>query len=202
MSTLTTQAGRAVSSQPHSGAGSSAMKTTDGVDGAATGRARIASISPRLLWALTVVALVAAVALGATKGRDWYTAQQTDRANAEAVAAARQLAVNFVTINHATVDKDTARVKAGATGGFLESYSSSVEELKKLIVQNKSVSTVERTEVALVSGDLDSAVTLVGVVAPTKNTAVPNGEKKTYRMRFELRKVNDAWKVGNLEFVG
>jgi Mce-associated membrane protein len=39
-------------------------------------------------------------------------------------------------------------------------------------------------------------------VAPTTNTAVPGGEKKTYRMRLELRKADDAWKVENLEFVG
>jgi Mce-associated membrane protein len=61
---------------------------------------------------------------------------------------------------------------------------------------------VQRTEVGLVSGDRDSAVVLVGVVAPTKNTAVPQGETKTYRMRLDLRLVGDEWKVGNLEFVG
>ncbi len=71
-----------------------------------------------------------------------------------------------------------------------------------MLVANKTVSTVQRSEAALVSGDLDSAVALVGVVAPTKNTAVPAGETKTYRMRLELRKVGAAWKVENLEFVG
>ncbi len=59
-----------------------------------------------------------------------------------------------------------------------------------------------RLEAAAESGDRDSAIALVGVVAPTTNTAVPSGETKTYRMRMELRKVSDAWKVEHLEFVG
>ena len=118
------------------------------------------------------------------------------------MAAARQLAVNFVTVDYQQVEADTARVKAGATGDFLKSYSTSMDELKKVLVANKTVSTVQRAEAALVSGDRDSAVALVGVVAPTKNTSVPDGETKTYRMRLDLRLVGDEWKVENLEFVG
>jgi Mce-associated membrane protein len=154
------------------------------------------------VWALAIVALVAALAVGATRGRDWYAAQQTEKANAAAVAAARQLAINFVSVDYQKVSADTERVKAGATGEFLKSYTASMQDLQKVLVANKTVSTVQRSEVALVSGDRDSAVALVGVVAPTTNTAVPTGETKTYRMRLELRKVSDVWKVENLEFVG
>jgi len=218
MSTITTQAGRAVKNsrlrlggargeshdnQSHDNQShNNESHNTVGGAAAARARTRTARITPRALWALVALLLLAAAALGATRGREAYTAYRTDQAHAEAVAAARQLAVNFVTVDFQQVDKDTARVRAGATGTFLESYTTSVEELKKVIVQNKTVSRAERTEAALVSGDLDSAVALVGVVAPTTNTSVPDGEKKTYRMRLELRKVSDAWKVENLEFVG
>jgi len=187
MSTITTHAGRAVqagrrnASLPHTG---------------------VARITPRMVWALVALALLASLALGATKGREWYAARQAEQANAAALAAAKQLAVNFVTVDYQHVDADTARVKEGATGDFLKSYSSSMADLKKVLVANKTVSSVQRTEAAIVSGDRDSAVALVGVVAPTKNTAVPNGETKTYRMRLELRTVGDEWKVENLEFVG
>lgn len=165
-------------------------------------RARVLRVSPRMVWGVVVLALVAVLALGATRGRDWYAARQVTQANASAVAAARQLAVNFVTVDYTKVDADIALVKAGATGEFLSSYSTSVEELKKVLVANKTVSTVQRTEAALVSGDRDSAVALVGVVAPTKNTAIPAGQTKTYRMRLELRRTGESWKVANLEFVG
>lgn len=221
MSTITTQAGRAVRATVpgrfrRSGArpGAAGPDTTDttSTDTTSTGTsstgatagaaARTARITPRGLWALAALVLVAALAVGATLGRQAWTAHQDQQARAEAVAAAKQLAINFVTVDYQHVDDDIARVRSGATGTFLQSYSSSVADLKKVLVQNKTVSRAERTEAALVSGDRDSAVVLVGVVAPTQNTSVPDGEKKTYRMRLELRKASDAWKVENLEFVG
>lgn len=203
MSTITTPAAPAVGPSPDRAEGEPAATAATGRRPARSRRvARAAMLTPRAVWALAALVLVAALALGATEGRQWYAAQQGQQAAAEASAAARALAVNFVSVDYQQIDRDTARVKEGATGTFLESYTKSVEELKKVIVANKTVSRVERTEVGLVSGDLDSAVALVGVVAPTTNTAVPDGETKTYRMRMELRKVSDAWKVENLEFVG
>lgn len=201
MSTITTHAGRAVVADD----GVSAPDTlaADANDQTAqTGRAGALRVTPRLVWVVAAIALVASLALGATRGREWYAARQTEAANAAAVAAAKQLAINFVTVDYTKVDADIARVKAGATGDFLKSYSSSASELTKVLVANQTVSSVQRTEAALVSGDQDSAIALVGVVAPTRNTAVPNGEIKTYRMRLDLRLVGDEWKVENLEFVG
>ena len=196
MTTITTHAGRAVTATERDPAPEPSTDTPP-----RTGP-RALRLTPRYLWLLAAVALVAAVVLAATSGREWYAARQTEQANAAATAAARQLAINFVTVDYQKVDADTARVRAGATGEFLKSYSASVDELKKVLVANKTVSTVQRSEAALVSGDRDSAVALVGVVAPTKNTAVPAGETKTYRMRLDLRKVGETWKVENLEFVG
>jgi Mce-associated membrane protein len=197
MSTITTPAGRAVEAPVRSNA-----PAPDPDSSTPSTARRALRVTPRVVWLLAAVLLAASVGLGATKGREWYAARQVAQANSAALAAAKQLAVNFVTVDYTKVDADTARVKAGATGEFLKSYSASIDELTKVLVANKSVSTVQRSEAALVAGDLDSAVALVGVVAPTRNTAVPNGETKTYRMRLELQKVGQDWKVENLEFVG
>lgn len=159
-------------------------------------------MTSRLLWALTALALIATVALAATRGRDWWSARAIEQAQVDALAAGRQYAVNFATIDYRKVDEDTDRVKAGATGEFLASYSSQLEELKKVLVDNKSVSKVERAEAALVTGDRDSATVIVGVIAPTSNTVIPEGEKKTYRTKLGLRLVGEHWKVERLEFVG
>ncbi len=51
------------------------------------------------------------------------------------------------------------------------------------------------------SADDDSAKVIVGVVAPTSNASTPKAEKKTYRLRLDLVKVDDAWKVSTLDFV-
>jgi Mce-associated membrane protein len=157
---------------------------------------------PRLLWALTTILFVASVAVLTTLGRSAWDAREAGFDRAEALAAGKQLAVNFVTMDHATFDADSARVLAGATGEFKKEYAESAAKLKPIVVQNKTVSKVERAEASLVSGDADSARVLVGVVAPTRNAAATTPEKKTYRLRLDLTRVGDEWKVSSLDFVG
>lgn len=155
----------------------------------------------RLLWGLALGLLVAAVAVTATLGRAGWERDRAAAARAEALAAGRQLAVNFVTMRYSTFDADTARVVAGATGDFRKEYESTLAKLKPVVLENHTVSTVERAEAAYVSGDGDSAQVIVGLVAPTTNTATPQPEKKTYRLRLALEKAGDSWKVSSLDFV-
>lgn len=155
----------------------------------------------RHLWSLTALFVLAAVAVGATLGRATWQQQREADSNAAALAAGRQIAVNFVTMSAATFDADTKRVLDASTGSFQKEYASTLAQLKPVVTANKTVSTVERAEASLVSGDDDSAKVIVGIVAPTANASTPKPEKKTYRLRLDLVKVGDAWKVSNLDFV-
>jgi Mce-associated membrane protein len=157
---------------------------------------------PRLLWGLAAVLAVATVVVLASLGRSAWAEREAAATRAEALAAGKQLAVNFVTMNHATFDADSARVLAGATGDFHKEYAESVAKLKPVVVENKTVSKVERAEASLVSADADSAKVIVGVVAPTTNAAATSPEKKTYRLRLDLARVGAEWKVSSLDFVG
>ncbi len=71
----------------------------------------------RLLWALVALVVVATLGLGATRGRDWYEARQVEQAQREALAAGRQLAVNFATLDYRHVDEDTAPGQGRGDGG-------------------------------------------------------------------------------------
>ena len=155
----------------------------------------------RLLWTVTAVLLLAAVAVTATLGRSSWQQQRVADNRAAALAAGRQIAVNFVTMNATTFDADTKRVLDDSTGAFRKEYASTLAQLKPVVTANKTISTVERAEASLVSGDDDSAKVIVGVVAPTSNASTPKAEKKTYRLRLDLVKVGDAWKVSTLDFV-
>lgn len=157
--------------------------------------------TPGLLWAVAAVLFLAALVVAATLGRTAWQARTQAENDAEALAAGRQLAVNFVTMHADSFDADAARVLAAATGSFKKEYESTLSELKPVVTANKTVSTVERAEASLVSADADSARVIVGVVAPTTNTATTTPQKKTYRLRLDLTKVGAEWKVGNLEFV-
>ena len=102
-----------------------------------------------VLWGLVAVLVVATGVVAATGGRDWYETRRQEQAQREALAAGRQLAVNFTTLDYRTVDADTARVRDGATGAFLEQYTTSLADLRKVIVDNRSTSTVERSALTL-----------------------------------------------------
>jgi Mce-associated membrane protein len=58
-------------------------------------------------------------------------------------------------------------------------------------------------EAALVPGaDRDSASALVVVDATVTNVSAPKGQLRHYRIRVDLVKVSDAWRVTTLKFVG
>jgi Mce-associated membrane protein len=115
------------------------------------------------------------------------------------------MAVNFVTMDYRTFDSYGSQVLNGASGSFRSDYAAKLTDLKKVIVANQTRSSVKQVEAGLVSSDSDSAEVIVGLVAPTSNTATPKAVDKTYRLRLDLHRTSDAnspWKVINLEFVG
>jgi len=103
MSTITTQAGRAVKNsrlrlggargeshdnQSHDNQShNNESHNTVGGAAAARARTRTARITPRALWALVALLLLAAAALGATRGREAYTAYRAATASAWAWSA-------------------------------------------------------------------------------------------------------------------
>jgi len=165
----------------------------------------MARITPTVALSGAALLMCTAAAMGVTRSRTYYA--EADRADqsAAALAAGRQLAVNFVTMDYRTFDAYSAQVLSGASGSFRADYAAKLAELKKVIVANHAVSSVKRAEAGLVSSDGDSAEVIVGVVAPTSNTATPQAIDKTYRLRLNLQRTSDAntpWKVINLVFVG
>ncbi len=171
-----------------------------------TARYAVASLrgrrpSARILWAMTAVLALAVVGLVLTLGRATWQDQRAAEERAAALAAGRQIAVNFVTVSAASFDTDTRRVLDEATGSFKKEYAATLAQLKPVVTANRTDSRVERAEAALVSADGDSAKVIVGIVAPTTNSATTTPEKKTYRLRLDLVKVGTDWKVSTLDFV-
>jgi len=164
-----------------------------------------ARLTPPLALAVAAVLLLAAGVIGVTKARPYYAARDRAEQGAAALAAGRQLAVNFVTMDYRTFDSYGAQVLSGASGSFHTDYAAKLTDLKKVVVANKTRSSVKQVEAGLVSSDADSAEVIVGLVAPTSNTATPKAVDKTYRLRLNLHRTSDAntpWKVISLEFVG
>jgi Mce-associated membrane protein len=110
--------------------------------------------------------------------------------------------LNFVSISAATIDRDLARISAGATGDFADQFDRGKPRVKTTVVENKVTSVGKVLESAVVSSDRDSAVVLVVADATVTNSSAPKGQLRHFRIQVDLAKVKDAWRVSTLKFVG
>jgi Mce-associated membrane protein len=158
----------------------------------------------RLLVGLLVAVLAATLAAAGTTGHRWYVHQATDQARQEALAAAKQASVNFVSVSAASVDRDTQRITAGATGDFKEEFVRGQSQVRTAVVENKVDSRGSVLRAGLVSGDRRRAVVLVAVDATVKNVKAPEGRLSHYRIQLDLVRDQDSgrWLVSRLQFVG
>ena len=135
---------------------------------------------------------------------EWYHARQSAHAKDAALSAARQFAVDFVSINAATVDRDLSRVVLSATGEFGEEYQRGMPTVRAAVLENKVEAGGTVLRAALVSSDADSAVAIVAVDATVKNVKTPEGRVAHYRIQLDLvlEEGSDQWRVSKLQFVG
>jgi Mce-associated membrane protein len=155
-------------------------------------------------WSAVAACAVLAVALAAAAfgGYRWYGDRALDEAHEAALAAARQTAVNFVSVSASSVDRDLQRIVAGATGEFKDEFVRGQGQVRAAIVENKVESTGTVLRAGLVSGDRRSAVVLVAVDATVKNVKAPDGRPSHYRIQVDVTRTGGAWLVSRLQFVG
>jgi Mce-associated membrane protein len=169
-------------------------------------RLRRETVSPRARWVvrLLVVALLGALAAAGVFGRQWYNQRQLDTARQQALAAARQVTVDFVSISAATVDQDLKRIADGATGEFRDEFTRDMPQVRAAVVENKVQSKGTVLRAAVVSSDARAAVVLVALDATVKNTKAPDGRLSHYRIQVSLARDagSGRWLVSQLQFVG
>ena len=127
-------------------------------------------------------------------------AEAQDRA--DALAAARQIAVNFSTLDYRHFDQDIARVTSGATGSFRSDFAGQAAQIKQVVVADKSTSTGQVGQVAFVSSSPTSARALVVLDATVTNTSATTPTARHYRVQLDLTKVHGRWLASQLTFVG
>jgi Mce-associated membrane protein len=172
-----------------------------------TGRQRRTRMAERpgrrrlMVWTAILV-IACALTAAAVQGWQWDQQRQLETARQQALAAARQTTVNFVTISAASVDRDLLRVADGATGDFKDEFTRSMPQVRAAVVENKVDSRGAILRAAVVSADRTSAVVLVAVDATVRNVNAPDGRLAHYRIRVNLALVGNAWLVSTLEFIG
>ncbi|MEV6051324.1 hypothetical protein [Streptomyces sp. NPDC052107] len=166
-----------------------------GTDGMTGGRVRLLSAG---LVAATVLTTVPAVWLG-LKLADQRGVEQRRQ---DVLAAARQSALNFTSLDYRHYDQDSRNVLKGATGDFKKQFAAQTAQLTKLVAQNKSVSEGQVLEAGIVRSDARSARVLVVADSKVTNTAAPAGQARTYRLQLDLVRVKGRWLTSDVTFVG
>lgn len=173
----------------------------------------------QLTWAIRVLAGLLAVALLAVAGTTLLVDDGADRLRSavapgsadddlterhqQVAAAAEELTLAFLRVDHRDMDPLMDAVLDGATGDFKQQYADKRETLAEEAARNKSVSTGE--VVALGVGDLDddSAQVFVAANSLVSNTSTNGTEQpRYYRLQLDLVREGDRWLTTNVQFVG
>ncbi|MET7883037.1 hypothetical protein [Streptomyces avermitilis] len=154
-------------------------------------------------WAVgLIVATVLTTALTIWLSFGLYNQREAEQRRQDLLAAARQSALNFTSLDYRHYDRDSANVLEGATGDFRKQFAAQTEELTQLVTQNRSVSDGQVLEAGIVRSDEHSARVLVVADSKVTNTAAPKGEARTYRLQLDLVQRNGRWLTSDVEFVG
>jgi Mce-associated membrane protein len=164
-------------------------------DGLRGGRMRLLSAG---LVAATVLTTVLCVWLG-LKLSDQRAVEQRRQ---DILAAARQSALSFTSLDYRHYDRDSGSVLKGATGEFKKEFAAQTAQLTKLVARNKSVSEGQVLEAGIVRSDARSARVLVVADSKVTNTAAPEGQPRTYRLQLDLARVAGRWLTSDVTFVG
>ncbi len=154
-----------------------------------------------------VVLLTCALVVGGVLG--WRT--HGDRADAAVeserygavLASARTEVLAFVNIDYNDAQSSIDKVAAGATGDFREQYTSSAEDVIKVLTDNESVMTGEVVYAGVAEVDQDSATVIAATTGTVSNTQTDNEPvARSFRLRLELQLVKGRWLTSDLAFVG
>lgn len=182
-----------------------APRPTDGE--AAPARARAVLARDLLVRVLLLAVLLAALVVGGVLLARHRQAVAQQAVRDDVLAAARQEAVNFTTLDYRQLDRDLGRVLDGAGGSFKTQFQQQSDQLRQLVTANKAVSVGQVLDAGLVSLDGDSARVLVVADSRVTNTGAPDGQLRRYRMQLDLVRSADGptrgrWLTSDLQFVG
>ena len=156
-------------------------------------RAWVVVLSALAAVLVVVVAVLSYVALSHRRDR-----QDLQVARENALAAGRQAILNLDALSAATIDKDLARVVAGATGTFKDQFTKAQGDLKQLVVSRQTQSSGEILSAGVVRSDTDTATVLVAVDRTVKDSTDKDGTVAHDRWRLDLEKHGGRWLVADL----
>lgn len=160
-----------------------------------TSRGRLAAVA---LAAVVVGLAVWASILGLDVRSSEHKAQQQDAVR----QAARQEAVNLVSIDYRNAKQDVDRVLSGTTGEAKDQWAQLSKQFVDQIAKAQATSTVQADpKVGIVTMDDDSAEVIVSVSSVVSSPKVKQGTPRNFRFSMNLARTDGRWLVSKLGLV-
>lgn len=140
-----------------------------------------------------LVVCTAAAALAAVAAKQVSDREGTVSLREQALAAGRQIAVDFAAYDYRHLQQDFKRVVNESTGSFKSQYATQSAGVQDLIIKAKAVSQAEIASAGVADAGPTSATVVVAVNRTISNTSVPNGQKDSFGLQIQLRRVNGRW---------
>ncbi len=129
-------------------------------------------------------------------------AAEPDERAAEAVAVARHAVEAFYGLDHRTLEADLEEVRALATGDFAAQYDASADRLRERVRKWRLVTTATLVPDGTATASLTTAQAEVLVaVDVVRRAADQPAERRDYRARVGLVRVDGEWRVSTLDRV-
>lgn len=167
-------------------------------------RFRVGLSRPRWTTVAAAVALLCTAALLTVGGYLTWDHRKTvddERMRAEYTAAARQVAVSLMSIDHNNADGDVQRIIDNSTGEFRDEFTRASEDFVKLAKDAKVTTEATATAAAVESMTDDAAVVLVTVSSTVTNAEGAKDSPRNWRLSVDLRRDGDQIKMAKVEFV-
>jgi len=162
---------------------------------------RTYTVGRTLCWAAgaLIVALAAAVAV---TGWLLFAQHQRDTAAAQALAAARSYAVTLTTTDQNSIDKNFTAVIDGATGDFKDAYGKAWSQMRKMLIDNKVVTTGTVSDAGVGSVHGDTVDVLLSVKQVVTSSAAPQPRTDYVSVSMTMRKIGDKWLAEQVVLAG
>jgi Mce-associated membrane protein len=156
----------------------------------------------RLLTALLVLVAVALAFRGVLDHLGLRRLQDSERAAVSALATARSYAVDLLSYDYRTIDRDLARARGHATGPLADQYRRLAERLAPDARRRQTVQQATVVAAGVESATPDKVQVLVFVNLITTRTGpgqtVPRQQVTRSRARLVLVTQGDGWQVSGL----
>lgn len=121
-----------------------------------------------------------------------HVAAQVSRQN-EALAAGRQIAVDFLAYDYRHIDADFTRVVGETVGSLSKDFATQSAGVRDLIVKAKAVSTATVASAGLVSVTATTARVVISLDRTVFNTSAPKGQSNAVDLQLDLVKQHGRW---------